>query len=408
MIDTRNSRLNIILTVWFLAVALVPLIVVIPFVYATLRELSLVSQAQALGTIDTREVFARFYDAQRRLTISFILAPAGALVVLYAFVRMTSKRIVSPIQRTIQDLQVSAAKIQESIGSTEKTMQTQQAVAGSLFENYQDQLANIKSVDSEIASIVSSLADIGKQTQVAAKNVTLIDQLAVRSENEAKDERSSLSSIKRLSTSHEVLLETLAHYSAKVDGIAVDVGRISVATQYLSLNAAVEANKSSEHGRGLSGLVSEVGRLALATREASMKINELVASIQAELSRSKESAGELRIEAESSLSVLNKALERLAIMSRDARKIAESVRVIDTAVSTQSASTAEIAGHSGDLTERARATVREARKIGTLAEEQAQGIRTSSSVINKLAGSIIKLSELIGSRNSNVRKKENK
>lgn len=404
MIDTRNSRLNIIFTVWFLAVALVPLIVVIPFVYATLRELALVSQAQALGTIDAREVFARFYDAQRRLTISFILAPAGALIVLYAFIRMTSKRIISPIQRTIQDLQVSAAKIQESIGSTEKTMHTQQTVADSLFKNYKEQLDDIKSVDSEISSIVSSLADIGKQTQVASKNVARIDQLAANSQDEAKDAGQSLNSIKRLSTSYEVLLETLSHYSAEVDSIAVDVGRISVATKYLSLNAAVEANKSAEHGRGLSGLVSEVGRLALTTREASMKINELVASIQAGLSRSKESAGDLRAEAEKSLSVLNKALERLATMSRDARNIAVSVRLMDSSVSAQSASTAEIAEHSGDLTKQARTTVLEARKIGTLAEEQAKGIRTSSSVINKLAGSITKLSELIGSRNPHAKK----
>ncbi|MBI4090467.1 MAG: hypothetical protein HY422_00415 [Candidatus Komeilibacteria bacterium] len=403
MIDTRNSRLNIIFIFWFLAVALVPLIVVIPFVYATLRELALVSRAQALGTIDAREVFARFYDAQRRLTISFILAPAGALIVLYAFIRMTSKRIISPIQRTIQDLQTSAGKIQESIASTETTMHTQQTVADSLFKNYKDQLDDIKSVDREIASIVSSLADIGKQTQVAAKNVALIDQLAARSQDEAKDAGQSLSSIKRLSTSHEVLLETLAHYSAKVDSIAADVGRISVATQYLSLNASVEANKSAEHGRGLSGLVSEVGRLALTTREASMKINGLVASIQTELSRSKQSAGELRTEAESSLSVLNKALERLATMSRDARKIAESVRVIDTAVGGQSASTVEIAEHSGDLTGQAKATVRDARKIGMLAEEQAGGIRASSTVVRKLTESIAKLSELIGSRDTHAK-----
>ncbi len=362
------------------------------------RRSQILGQAVVLvSTINNAEVVSRIYDKQRDLIVAYLLAMAGILFVLYLFVRSISRIVVRPINASIVDLVKSSEKIKESIGTTEHIMATQVKVAESLSRNYRGQVQHIRAVDREIATISTSLADISKQTKAAAKNVQLIDSLAVQSQKEAQEARVGLQSIKRLTTAHEVLSQSLNRYSAQVDRIAAQVRKLAHATKYLSLNATIEANREPG-SHSLSSIVSEVGRLSLLSRDASVQINELIRSIQTQLRESRETSAHEREEAQTSLSVVNRALLSLNKMSRDIMKIGASVRVIDRQVTRESESTKAIASHSNELTDEAKRTLKDAAKIDELTVQQKQSVRTNSLAVGKLLLIIHKLRELIGMR----------
>jgi len=366
------------------------------------RRISLADTPVAMVvSIDSSEVMGRLYSNQRNLLVLFLLSLIVILVILYLFVGNVSRLVIRPIYGSIGNLGISSTRLKGSVANTEEIVHKQQQVATSLTENYKDQLRDIKKVDAAINTIVASLRSIGRQTKISAKSVTLIDDLAVKSQKEAKVAGDQVKSIERLAVAHDVLAESLNAYNQEVDAIAQDVKKISKAITYLSLNAGIEADKSDRSLSSLSGIVSEVGKLSRLSNSASERINDLVSAIQKQLQEAKKSAAKERNEAKSSTEVINQALASLSKMSRDTVKISKSVKMIDSQVSKQAESAYQIVVQSTDLMKEAKSNMRETVKLNNLSSELKKSVKSYSGVVRKLASSISRLSELIGLKKKN-------
>lgn len=361
-----------------------------------------------VAMIDREEVLARLYDGERSAMAIYLVSLALVFVVLYLFVGNLSKLVIMPIYGSIAALKLSSERLKRSIDTTEDIMKSQDTVAMHLSEGYRDQVADIKAVDGEINKIVDSLNGISKQTRLAAKNVKLVDKQAVQGQKQAKKAQLSISSIKRLSTVNDMLLESLNNYSSMITGIASDVNKMSQAISYLSLNAGIEAGKPDISLRNLVGLVSEVGKLSKLSKDSSQRMNSLVKSIQVQLHQTKSTAADERGEAEKSLKVIKSALLSLGKISKEAIKIAGGVEAIDQMVSEQSSSTEEILTSSQDLTGKAKDILRQSRKVNALVVEQKASVRSNKNVVRKLVANITKMSDLIGSDKSKTNGKNKK
>ncbi len=354
------------------------------------------TSAYIIATIDRSEVAGLLKDQERLQLLTYIGALILMLSVLYLFVGLISRILVKPIFKTITDITSSTGAIQTGIANAEETMVSQEAVANSLLTNYKEQLKNMKAVDTDGTKIAESLADISRQTAKAAESVQLIDALAVKGQQDAEEAKSSIASIKKLATAHEALIITLSQYSQEVDAIAADVRALAQATTYASLNATIEASSADRGMHTVSSLASEVGNLSLLSKEASEHINDLVKSIQTQLSQSKEASARERAEAAGSLMIINRALESLNRMSKDAMQIAQSVQAIDRNVVKQSASTKQIALRMTDLHVQAKTMMREATRIQLVSMQQKKGIKANSTAVMKLSTIVQRLGQLIG------------
>ncbi len=132
--------------------------------------------------------------------------------------------------------------------------------------------------------MVATIGEISESTNVAVEGV----QQAVRNaENGRSVVESTLKNIDQLSTtlqSSQQSIASLNDHVEKIGGAVTIIQSIAEQTNLLALNAAIEAARAGEQGRGFAVVADEVRSLATRTHQSTEEITKVVSAIQAQMS----------------------------------------------------------------------------------------------------------------------------
>ncbi len=134
------------------------------------------------------------------------------------------------------------------------------------------------------------------------------------------------------STTHVTLL---SDSSQRIGGIVQVIREIADQTNLLALNAAIEAARAGEQGRGFAVVADEVRKLAERTGQATAEIGELIQQIQAGVEGSVSAMSSANQHANASLSLVSTSEEALGRIDDGSRKVAFNVQAISSALKEQ-------------------------------------------------------------------------
>lgn len=240
-------------------------------------------------------------------------------------------------------------KIQNIIGKVQDSTKAMESSSNDLSSLSQKSLESGKQQNEETTQIAISSSDMLNTINDIANNATTAAKLAKGAMNEAQIGQcivaDSVQSVQRISDEINAVSAVISDLNTEcsaIDSVLSVIEAIAEQTNLLALNAAIEAARAGEQGRGFAVVADEVRTLAGRTQKATLEINGMIAQLQDKATQAVSVIQNSESTAENAVQQANKTSESLDAISNTITAISDVNHHIASAADEQSTVTSEI------------------------------------------------------------------
>nr|WP_025126781.1 methyl-accepting chemotaxis protein [Pseudomonas sp. PH1b]BFD43935.1 methyl-accepting chemotaxis protein PctA [Pseudomonas sp. FFPRI_1] len=239
-------------------------------------------------------------------------------------------------------------------------------------------------------SVAAAINQLGAAAQEIARNAAQASQQASDARNLAEDGQQvvdrSIQAMNQLSdmiSASSSNIETLNSKTVNIGQILEVITSISQQTNLLALNAAIEAARAGEAGRGFAVVADEVRNLAHRTQESAQQVQTMIEELQVGARESVSTMSNSQRHSQDSVEIANQAGERLNSVTQRIGEIDGMNQSVATATEEQ---TSVVESINMDITE-----------INTLNQEGVENLQATLRACSDLEQQATRLKHLVGS-----------
>ena len=252
---------------------------------------------------------------------------------------MESHDTLGEIIKSFNDM---AAALRELISSTSQLSSevridtTAISVQSNQIHSRVDQMNNrAGDIAEAISHLEQAIVDISMRTQVASGQANEAKRTALEGVGVAQESLAGMERIHVTVNNATTSVEKLGRSSQEVGTIVAVIKEIADQTNLLALNAAIEAARAGEQGRGFAVVADEVRKLAEKTTQATAEISKMIQNIQNETRHAVDAIGQGMAEASAGVGHAREAGAALETIAGSVAEVTTQVGEITSAAASQ-------------------------------------------------------------------------
>ncbi len=284
------------------------------------------------------------------------------------------------ILSAVQDLTVNLTEItQNSMRTANKLLAASKALYQTAQQN-EHLINNQKLATDNGAAAINQMSSTVNEVANHTNDAALLSQTATNEFNagqlEVTQTQNDIDALAAKVSEAADIIHLLSKDSKEIGTVLDVIQGIAEQTNLLALNAAIEAARAGEQGRGFAVVADEVRNLAQRTQESTQQIQAVIESMSTSSAKAVTVMNEGQEQANSSVGQAKRAGESLTAINLSVSKISDMNTQIATAAEQQSVVAAEINQNFIQITNSALLAQQEASKI-TAASHQLEALAQS-------------------------------
>lgn len=287
-----------------------------------------------------------------------------------------------------------AASSEEMAASTEEVTTASNEVAANTQQLAKDAEAGNESVTESSQALLelSSLIQIAKNKASSADEHS---QLTLESANEGKETVSDviqrMENIKNRTEETKTHISTLEHYSKEITTITDTITDIAEQTNLLALNAAIEAARAGEAGKGFAVVADEVRKLAEQSNQGAAKVAALIRKVTETTSNTVTATDQSRVEVDEGVIAVKKAGEALEKILNAVKETVQEVNGIVEVTDNEVATSEKIIELINSLATFIEDTAANAEEVSASTEETSAAMETIAASTEEISSMALEL-----------------
>ena len=256
-------------------------------------------------------------------------APAGSLLATVDEMRQNLGTMVHQIKDGADTLAAACASLSGLMGQINGVAQNSSSSTGSAAAAIEEMTVSIGLI-SETARNTEALSH--KSSELAGNGETLVRNLT-----------SEMAEISRQVGDSSARITELVSRTQEIGGITREIAEIADQTNLLALNAAIEAARAGEQGRGFAVVADEVRKLAERTAQATGRISGMIRNIQTDTAAVVDSMQAVSPQVARGVEIASEAGRSLEAIRNETRVTLENLREVSHSTAEQKGATEDIA-----------------------------------------------------------------
>ena len=302
------------------------------------------------------------------------------------------------MRQIIESSQQVAASCQQLTDSSEQSAEVSGTVANSIVNvagSCSEQFTEVENASSNIESLSQSMERFKKTIEHAGSVVAEAKGQADSGEKEVTGAVKQMELIEQSVSQSAQVIEELGKESDKIGTIVDAISQIAEQTNLLALNAAIEAARAGEHGRGFAVVADEVRKLAEQSSSSAGEISSLIGSIQEKARNAVAVMHEGVSQVQNGVGAVNGAGNSFKDIAGMVEQVVDETAEMQRTVVSLAKNTGTIADAINKISEMSRNVASEAESVSAATEEQ-------TATMNEIAGASRRLTEMAESMESSV------